>query len=964
MVSSPKSTTGPNKRDFKEYQETQQNTESEESVKKPRLEVPPENVHTFDDLVEDPPENWNEDELFAMWGDLLNDPEPEGGLHFGNKQQQKSDNRPGEGSASITVASNVEHKSMLVEQNVPTLSPAAAAEKPKEPISLNEEKSIPVAEAEYSTREIPTPSARHTVQYASSSTQNTLKPRFPPANIPLPEGISLDRLCRHWPYHLTGRTLRRFIEEGCTAGWIFLRLDHFVRKALDKQGALEKKKGWEVIEQRLDEEKARMAEEAKQAGLQPQKTTSAEASHRPATTFKSATEAIAPQKQREVQQLGARKTPQRPVNSLQKTQRTNLAQAQNSPHLSGLSADSPTTNLRQVSASSSEGLFLQSQEQTSSGGTRGTPQPLPATHIELVNTHQREIEHELAKQSRILQDISDADPSLVHKTPEERLQHRGQHWVDQARSYEKQIGELLDHDVGGIDFQSTRPRDMLVRQRKLIERILIKRAPFPENASTQDTRLHRERVEATTFRQQRDVLRRWTMTLEALLAEVRDSSSRGNQTIATSSGTARSNAAQSEAHRSHFSPSMRQSGSSDSRRLHNLPAQTPESQVRGQQRPESRLSSQLDRDSRPIYDPVGLHPATEPAAAITRPEGSIVTSETDQSDQRPYRFPPNDRRYHAFPVFSVPQPQIGYQGKFPPNTGGSAASSTAKLSIPTVDRKRKRRGAPRAVMFPNAPSSNSPLSTLAKVDNEEVLRSFPEHLSIPEVMRRFVRPNGAKNGGWQTRKMVDYLLEHENERDHKDILEKERRANVSRWVIKERDSCNNKIRKELGIAKKTAKTSLTVQLPSSSTSSAGVPNHQQITLQAFPAHPAPAYSQNGYSATPYSQDGYPSSVQNAFSTASYPQNQYFTPPATTGSDPSGYGRSMSGVPYGLNTPETSQDRSHRVVGDQGAISDTISPSGSGLQGSLLNTPFMTDEWRNLENADGDADGSADEDWEL
>ncbi len=239
-------------------------------------------------------------------------------------------------------------------------------------------------------------------------------------------------------------------------------------------------------------------------------------------------------------------------------------------------------------------------------------------------------------------------------------------------------------------------------------------------------------------------------------------------------------------------------------------------------------------------------------------------------------------------------------------------------------------------MFPKAPPRNTPLSALAKVDNEEVLRSFPEHLSIPEVMRRFVRPNGAKFGGWQTKKMVDYLLKHENERDHKGISEEERRANLSRWVTKERDACNNRIRKELRIPKKTTKGTRTVQNHASSTNGGSIPNTQQVTLQSMPAHLAPAYSQNGYSAPPSSHHGYPSLsyVENAFSTAPYPQNQYSTHPVTTSGTATGYGRGMSDVPCGFDTQEISQDRTHHVERAQGALFGRSQPQQKWASGVI------------------------------
>ncbi|ERF72606.1 hypothetical protein EPUS_08742 [Endocarpon pusillum Z07020] len=974
MATPPKSTAGSNKRDFEEYQEQKQIGESEESVKKPRLEVTSESAHTFDDLFEDPPENWTEDEAVKMWGDLLNDPEPEGGAKFGGKEQQKFGERYGQGPALTAASSHVEHKSVVIEQDMPTLSQSTAPEKTNEADALKEGEST-VMGAISSTQNTSTLSNPQPVQHSSSSVEKTLKPRFPPADTPLPEGISLDKLCRRWPHHLAGRTLRRFIEEGCNAGWIFVRLDYFIRRALDKQGALEKKKGWEVVQQRLDEEKARMAEEAKQAGLQAQNNMPAGSSNRPDTTSESAPEAIAPQNQGQGQQFRVFQTPQTSVDSLQSTSRTTLAQPLTSPQLPALSADIPITNVRHTPASSREGGFSESQRQPPSAGTRDTRHLLPTSHIDRVNNHTREIQHELTKHQNILRDISFADSSWAHKTPEERVQDERKHWMDQARSYEEHVVDLLGGDVVGIDFQSTRPRDVLARQLELIRRVLTKRAPHPDNASVQDIRINNEKIEATSLRQQRDVLVRWTETLQEMLAGIRNAFSQSIETIEASSGTPRSQAAQSQAHGTHSLSPPHRSQSFGTEVLSNLPARAQEGQVLGHQRPESRPpSSPLDRDSTRMHYPIDLPPPNEPAAPTSRPEGGSVTARTDQSGQRPYYYSSIDGQYHAYPVFSVPQPQIGYQGIIPPTKASSAVTPVAGPPTSTDTPKRKRRGAPRTVMFPNVPRSNTPLSALAKVDNEEVLRSFPEHLSIPEVMRRFVRPNGAKTGGWQTRKMVNYLLGHENKKDYTGISENERRANLSRWVTKERDSCNNKIRKELGISKKTTKSTI-VQNQPSSTSSSILPNTQQITSLPPLAHSAPPYPQSGYSQLPQPHGGFPqphggfpqphggfpqphggypapSYVQSAFFTAPYSQDQHLTL-QVTGAPPAGYDRIMTDAPSGLQTLETPQVRVPHVPRNQGGLSDALSPTSSRLQESLLNTALGANEWCDLEEAEGD-----------
>jgi hypothetical protein len=105
----------------------------------------------------------------------------------------------------------------------------------------------------------------------------------------------------------------------------------------------------------------------------------------------------------------------------------------------------------------------------------------------------------------------------------------------------------------------------------------------------------------------------------------------------------------------------------------------------------------------------------------------------------------------------------------------------------------KKRGAPRKRMFIHAPSSDTPLPPLAIINDDEILSNCPEHLSNPDVMRRFVQ--SAPSGGHSTNSMVKSLLSHAIKDDFhgttaQNLSEKERRATIKRWVIKERDNCN------------------------------------------------------------------------------------------------------------------------------------------------------------------------------
>ncbi len=107
---------------------------------------------------------------------------------------------------------------------------------------------------------------------------------------------------------------------------------------------------------------------------------------------------------------------------------------------------------------------------------------------------------------------------------------------------------------------------------------------------------------------------------------------------------------------------------------------------------------------------------------------------------------------------------------------------------------RKQRGATRNRMFLCAPPRNTPLSQLALVDENEILLRFPEHLSHAVVMQRFVQSSLTRTGGYPTSDMVNVLLRHENRHDVVGITKEQRRANIRRWIIKEKDACNKKLK--------------------------------------------------------------------------------------------------------------------------------------------------------------------------
>ena len=162
----------------------------------------------------------------------------------------------------------------------------------------------------------------------------------------------------------------------------------------------------------------------------------------------------------------------------------------------------------------------------------------------------------------------------------------------------------------------------------------------------------------------------------------------------------------------------------------------------------------------------------------------------------------NDNPYHPANAAALSYSRNPYLSLNPgPAVGNVPAQNINPVSTipgPSYSGRPKRRGQPRTRMFITKPNSDVPLSVRAQTDDEEILRNFPEHLSLPEVMKRFVKSD-PRFGGWPTERMLDFLMIHPNAKDFPDIAPKQRRANVKRWVTKEKDSCNNKQRKEAGI---------------------------------------------------------------------------------------------------------------------------------------------------------------------
>jgi hypothetical protein len=139
----------------------------------------------------------------------------------------------------------------------------------------------------------------------------------------------------------------------------------------------------------------------------------------------------------------------------------------------------------------------------------------------------------------------------------------------------------------------------------------------------------------------------------------------------------------------------------------------------------------------------------------------------------------------------------------PPTQGMTVQATFHNFAQATMSNHRtqsgpNQRGPKRQRLFIRAPKTDVPLDPLALIDDDEVLRRFPEHLCLKEVMERFIESSRTRSGGYPTAEMTKILFTHVvSKKDDKgpEMTEDQKWWRIFRWVTKEKDACNRKLKK-------------------------------------------------------------------------------------------------------------------------------------------------------------------------
>jgi hypothetical protein len=770
------------------------------------------------------PEKWSPEKLDRLFEELGDRVESMEGVEYkfqGKRDPKQIGNKIGDQPEQSNEDPNRQSPKEQLKSNIAKQSePSATVSTPTPTTNANLPKNGPIQPTFYGRKNPP-------------------KRVFPPADVPIKGDIPLQDLCSKWPNHLVGATLRRFIEDKWKPARIFVSMHPDAREA-----ALAKRKGWEIILQRVEDEK-KMAEEKALAGLEARKkvfevdknTTDASGSSKIGKGVKRPSRAYAlpvvsntlehrqpletpanqskayPIQQNQLAKILAKttngKAPIGNHNAPTEAVDSAIYRKQN-PLTKGQQLGSFVVSLPMVHEPAPGGApngrlspgTSQAQDNASTPSTQNSVHgdapafPMPPANASVrksLSDHHSEVAEEVEKQRLIIGELLHLGPDWKYWSAQERNYAVHGVWVNEARNYETWLIAKHGISTSEIDFSKSQKHDILGRQGRLLWKVFALKDPLFSDATVALRQGQRERMMQKLYQKQLMILQSWRADWEAQVSgdkqRLRGAEGMIEQGLGQSGPTTSQAPAGGDSSEIPSPISLNPDpAQSYGKAVSNIPAQG--STFFGQA--ANNHLSKANNIGRQGDSAHSLHPQP------------ILGGYGEDAD----RESPFDSTSDAFLV-AGPYPQA--QGSFPavehatsypaPQFLNAHAVRASLMTAPKAATpaptwtiaQPKKRGAPRLRMFPTKPDRDQPLSAKALTGNEEVMKEFPEHLSNTAVMQRFVKT--AESKGWPTERMVDSLMRHPNAKDKPQMTREQRRANLKRWVIKERDTCHNNLRK-------------------------------------------------------------------------------------------------------------------------------------------------------------------------
>jgi hypothetical protein len=298
---------------------------------------------------------------------------------------------------------------------------------------------------------------------------------YPPNRQQLPAGLSLDQICKDYPNHLWGETLRPFID----ANWNARKIWEALRDNAKESASI--KRPWNKLEHRLLKEKRRMDEE--EGSNSAAHGASLDQANPPANTRSGdeANDALA-----EVQsKLGV----SIPLSAFTGAQSTNPG---------------------------SSGTSLAGSAQV--GGFEANHASREAENC--IRELYRLFRVELRTQSRILTNIlSSDDPQWQSRSEQERVRLVQQEWIHRARVVEANLAADHDVDMSDVGIEQTSESEMLKRLYTLLKRVSQTSPSSPAFRDPGQDPLPRDEYRILVYREELVMLKAWTADWHEQLEE-------------------------------------------------------------------------------------------------------------------------------------------------------------------------------------------------------------------------------------------------------------------------------------------------------------------------------------------------------------------------------------------------------------------------------------------------------------